>query len=327
MTGIITRKFPITGNVLEVAKYGKPFTSIQTAINTAAANDHIIIYPGTYNENVTIATAGITISGIDKKKTFIDSITITGKDVVLSNISVSGNSTIVCTVTYDWGKWIEVSDCDLYGNVNLGTTETACSYKVRLLRVFIYGDSTKTLVQNFADSTWSHAVDCSMDSGKWGTRDSITYSVYRGRLDWYNCKNIIIGTLQYVNNNIWSLAHFEQCDLRINILSTSASNTSNTHILAIRQCHALAPKDQTWTFDGRFEFDVQQSLFWYPAIVFNSTANSRIQHVTGCWYQNANTITGTGLANLYIHQSLFHCAAPVGLGEDMNNSWEAFVDD
>jgi len=51
---------PVEAAILEVGS-GKPYSTIQDAVNAASGGDEIIVYPGTYNETVSVQKSDLTI--------------------------------------------------------------------------------------------------------------------------------------------------------------------------------------------------------------------------------------------------------------------------
>jgi hypothetical protein len=85
--------------------------SISTAITALGGHGTIILSPGTYTENVTIADT-IIISGIDRNTVVITGdVTITGANAVLENVSVNGE------INMNTGAGIRLINSIVVGNV------------------------------------------------------------------------------------------------------------------------------------------------------------------------------------------------------------------
>ncbi len=94
--------------LLEVSLDGtKPFTQIQTAINSAEANDTILVYPGTYYENLVLDNTTnlslLSLEAITNDTTFISQTIIDGShnqgSVILLNGSVYNSTVRGFTIT------------------------------------------------------------------------------------------------------------------------------------------------------------------------------------------------------------------------------------
>jgi len=90
------------------------FSSIQTAINQADAYDRILVYAGTYSENIVINKTGISLFGEDKSLVTIsggdtgDVIKITEQNVDISSFTItnSGSNSIDALIKINAGKSI-----------------------------------------------------------------------------------------------------------------------------------------------------------------------------------------------------------------------------
>lgn len=70
------------------------FTTIQAAVNAASPGDTILVLPGVYQEEVTVAKAGLTIMGQDRETVILD-----GGGLLTNAVSVVANGVTVKTMT------------------------------------------------------------------------------------------------------------------------------------------------------------------------------------------------------------------------------------
>lgn len=122
-----------------VCSYGCTKSSIQDAINNASPGDTIVVYSGTYNENVVVDKAlklvGINNPTINATNPSGNAVSITGSGVVLTGFTITGAST---------GNGIDVSNTSpliLYNNIEgngVGLRNTLAS--TILSRACFWGD-------------------------------------------------------------------------------------------------------------------------------------------------------------------------------------------
>ncbi|HOK58222.1 MAG TPA: hypothetical protein PK659_04750 [Methanothrix sp.] len=122
-----------------VCSYGCTNSSIQDAINNASPGDTIVVYSGTYNENVVVNKAlklvGINNPTINAANPSGNAVSITGSGVVLTGFTITGAST---------GNGIDVSNTSpliLYNNIEgngVGLRNTLAS--TILSRACFWGD-------------------------------------------------------------------------------------------------------------------------------------------------------------------------------------------
>ncbi len=123
--------------LLEVSLDGtKPFTQIETAINSAEANDTILVYPGTYYENLVLDNTTnlslLSLEAITNDTTFISQTIIDGShnqgSVILLNGSVynstvrgftitGGSGDLWSPQTYGGGVFVNVGELSLINSV------------------------------------------------------------------------------------------------------------------------------------------------------------------------------------------------------------------
>lgn len=78
---------------LEIGK-GKRYATIQSAVDAASPGDLLLIYPGTYNESVSVFTNDIVIRGLDRNQVVLD-----GQDKLGNGIGVFANGVAVENLT------------------------------------------------------------------------------------------------------------------------------------------------------------------------------------------------------------------------------------
>ena len=95
--------FVFTYTPLTVCADGCGYTTIQAAVNAADAGDTVYVYNGTYNENVDISNASITLEG-------------EGRDVVNVTAASSGDHAFEVTADY-----VNISGFNVSGATDSGT--------------------------------------------------------------------------------------------------------------------------------------------------------------------------------------------------------------
>lgn len=142
------------GNTITVAKSGGDFTSIQDAVNAAQEGDVILIFPGVYEEEVTINKSNISLVGIDKTKCIIqdtpegakrDLVRVYNTNSAISNITIA-NLTIYNTQTWGGGgssaqEALDFGTPDAGGNSVTGCRVYNCILKGYQDTVFCYPNS------------------------------------------------------------------------------------------------------------------------------------------------------------------------------------------
>lgn len=89
------------------------YDTVQAAVDAAQTGDTVLVSPGTYNEAVTVTTAGIRLQGTDRNAVVFDGaglkgngITVTAADVTVANLTVQNfnqNGVLVTGFTKDGG--------------------------------------------------------------------------------------------------------------------------------------------------------------------------------------------------------------------------------
>ncbi len=322
-------KQPILDSVLYVstgifADGIKTFNTITAACSAWTAGKVIYLAPQTFGESVTLDKAGMSIYGMSRDKSIITNLTITGKDVSVSDITVSGNFSHICADALLYYKWSTIKNVLFQGDVSIGSSGTQNLYTVRFFNCWLNG-SGKHLIVNSETSMHSVVFDnCEIFS----LDNQYSFNIYQGLVAFKNCLNVRWYDFNYTSDTY--LMHVDIYNCRIWFAHDFVTSATNPRIsvLAIydSNIYKLQAYSGAWTFDGYFELIMARCSWFYPNLIFNSLANSRIIDVVGLGIDSPYTISGSGLINLHIQKSIFHCAAPAGLGEDNANIWQAFID-
>ena len=301
------------------------FNTLASAVAAWSTGKSIALAPETFPESITLSQPGMELIGTSKEKTIITNLTITRQDCIPKNLTVSGDLSINCQDTYNAMAWIELNNCIIQGNVSCGTSTVPCIYQFRFFDCQFTGQN-KTLILYATNGGRFYRTRIQ------GLDEQYVVNIYGGQFEFNDECDVSFYNINYLNtgslkNNLAALIFYRSYVWIKTDFVTPIDNT-NLADLQFHWCRVQKKGAYTgnWTFNGLFELDIMDTNFLYPNIVFNSTSNSRITNVTSLGYGNVNTITGTGLANLHIQHSIFGIAAPVGLGEDIGNSWSAFID-
>jgi len=302
------------------------FTTIATAVAAWTTGKVILLAPETFSENVTLASAGITLIGMSKSNTIIGDLTITGKDCYVKELTVSGDYLVNCQDANIYYAWIELRTCIFEGNISIGTSVIRNLYNVYFYDCKCNG-ANKNLVFN-TDSSGS--INFTNSDIQAVADEQYVLSMYEGQVVFHNCRLVYFYNLNYYNITQLAAVRLTNCPtiwIKTDFVTqTTNSNYANFTVVG-GQLQKRGAYTGAWTFNGLFELNILNCNFFYPDIVFNSTANSRISNVIGLGYLSPYTISGTGFTNLYIQSSKFHCVAPnLPVGHDVDNQWEVFLD-
>ena len=314
-------------NVLYVSATATKYKTIAHAVGDWATSKIVLLAPETFTEDVIISEDFTLLVGMQQEGSIIDgSLTISGKDVIVENLTISGDLIITCTDTWDWFKWITIRNCTIKGNIYFGTASTRLKYQALLFNcrinpsedyipaahtIYVYGDSTHLGRDKIINSISYAASDIVLNNGK---------------LQYANCEKIVIGTITYEGSSGDSWFGFTNCEVQLTGAITNNKISPDYAILVFRWSRIVRDSSLTsLTFTNLFELDVMTCEWQMPDLVFDSTANSRLTRVIQLGYGSTSTISGTGLANLYCQDSDFACAAPAGLGEN-SSRWNIFID-
>lgn len=124
---------PVSAATLEVGP-GKTHATINAAVAAAFAGDTILVYPGTYNENITIDKS-LTLQGVDKDTTIVkpsanafEWITINTSNVHLKNLTFDGDGYIIRQAITTRGSG-SISNC-IIKNIDYTPTESYQGYGI-----------------------------------------------------------------------------------------------------------------------------------------------------------------------------------------------------
>lgn len=121
-----------SGNPALQVGSGKQYTTIGAAVAAAAPNDHIVVFPGEYNESVVVDTPGLRITGVDRDTVVLDGeatkatsqtdrqfgILVTADRVVVENMTghhYAHTAFYWFGVTGYWGRYLTAYNNGLYG--------------------------------------------------------------------------------------------------------------------------------------------------------------------------------------------------------------------
>ena len=171
------------GNTLVVAKSGGDYTTIQAAVNAATAGMTVLVYPGTYAEQVSVEKSDISIVGVDREKCIISRASSgVGGDLMTVKIGLNdsadlsgivlSNLTIKNTAAWGAGTAQEALSVGVTSGSGTHTTEVKiynCAFYGYQDTIFAYPKSTLTLQGCLIDggfdilSIWKanvYAYDC-----------------------------------------------------------------------------------------------------------------------------------------------------------------------
>lgn len=313
-------------NVLAVGTNQK-YTTIASALADFVEGDIIYLSPEQFNEDITISTDSVKILGMSRELSRIKSIVVNGSNAQLKNLSIIETATFTSQETWDWfSNGILVEDVDFLGALNIGTPTTVLQESIRMYNCAMLGNAQDLIINCYNGNNVFY--DFRMQHSLLGSENNII--IYGGRLEFERGKGMFINNLQYMTAGTYSLVTFShQYPMAIKQIITVIS--TEFHILTIENSRfdlGLSSGGSDFTFSGKFELDIlQSSVAIWDDIIFNSSAPSRLNQFMHRGYSSTTTISGTGLAHLYIYNSSFKCASPGGLGGDAGNIWSAFVDD
>lgn len=119
----IAQNAPAAGMTLTV----RAGQSIQAAIDRAQAGDRVEVYPGTYNEDLTVEKSGITLAGIeengerpvlDGQSKLADAVQVSGSDFTIDNfiiVNYQGNGVVASKTKNVTFRNLTIDNAGLYG--------------------------------------------------------------------------------------------------------------------------------------------------------------------------------------------------------------------
>lgn len=308
--------------ILKVGSNEK-YHTVQSAIDDWQVGHIILLAPEYFNESVTLSDSGMTFIG-SGRGTVISSITISNVDIQISDMTIK-DFTSVCTIAYAWNKNPNIiENCYITGNINNGTTSIQDKYKLIIKDSHIFSKD-KILYNNSSNSEFA-LVNTEILPLSSDANERISFIIDNGRVSFENCSLFFVDSIYYGHTDTYGSSIFMINSFGFITTIKPTGNTDYWEVLVCRNSELVFDDTKNITIEGKFEFDIQNSEIKIPNIIYNSTASSRISHSTQLGYQSTSTISGSALNNLYINHSIFHFAAPIGLGEDNYNSWEAFID-
>jgi len=178
-----------------VCATGCDYATIQSAVNAATSGDTVFVYNGSYNENVNVGTAHLTLEG-------------EGKDKV--TVTAASSSDDVFEVTADWvnisgftatgatsGDWI--AGITLNGVQHCKISENNCS-KNSLFGIYLQDSSNNELTNNTANQNdWGIWLDYSSNNTLTG--NTANYNNDDGIWLDYSSNNTLTGNTANYNND------------------------------------------------------------------------------------------------------------------------------
>ncbi len=316
--------------VTTLAQGTNEHATIASALSAYQTGMLIILAPEYFDEDVTISIDNVHIQGLSKERSKIKSLTVTGGSPNINNLTVVNDAVFKSAKTVNYfDTKIVLNDIDFFGDLSLGTSTQRMDESYLIKDCTMYGDNK--FIVNTLYGLHSDRIILNMrmlpiaTEGVIGNRSDIW--IYEGNLRFENSGTMYVDSLKFITTDKYALVGFYHCyPLFIDVIYTSTS--TQYHILVIQHCVLTLGTTSDFIFNGLFELDViQSSVSIKTNIIFNSTANSRFDGFQQRGYNSPTTITGTGLAYLRIYHSTFRCTAPVGVADDRNNVWSAFIDD
>ena len=197
-------------------------TIIQWAVNAAGAGDTVLIYPGTYEEEVTLA-AGINIKGVDKELCILTVPDTNTGITMAAGCSVSG-LTFNVTVTGATSIGVEcgdasctIEDCNFVlqrtGGVvataiNENTNNTAATIYIRNCRIHSLVDTNITCIYIQQDNKTVYIENSWCEGGDRGLRVTAVSTVYSTNNYWESLdltQAVVLtaaGTIEMFNDSI-----------------------------------------------------------------------------------------------------------------------------
>src|SRR5574338_679159 len=119
--------------VTSLAQGTNEHATIASALSAYQPGMLIILAPEYFDEDVTISIDNVHIQGLNKELSKIKSLTVTGSDFRMNNLSVLNTTTFISQEAWDWfSNGIIINDVDFYGTLNIGTTSTVLQEAIRM---------------------------------------------------------------------------------------------------------------------------------------------------------------------------------------------------
>lgn len=307
------------------------FKTVNEALSIFEDGNVIYLFPETFNEEIIINKSGVILIGGNQENTILENITITKKNVKISNLTIGETLNVICTDTQIDQNTIKFSNVIFLCDISIGTALIQTTYKCAFYNCYL-NPTDKTFIVN--TSTEIYVEGCESAHHIWTGPSTLpkTYHIilYQGVILFRNCPYIFLSTIEFTDDsNTFAQLYVNNGSLDYVIMTIPDTASKQNNFTFERGRLNNWGKSSALTIQGKMEFN----LFYCHLemgngnnFVFNSTSKCRIIGVTQTVYNSNATISGTGLANLHIFNSIFHGASPGGLGTDSNNAWSAFID-
>lgn len=321
-------------NVFEVAKSGKKYTTIQSAISAATYGSIVLVYPGTYAGNVTIADSGITVVGLNPYSTIVTgTFTVTAKKTRIEGLRFDSTFTHNSQYLYSLHEWNQYERCIFASDVFLGTATMENIYGYDFFECNFVGYSD-TLYVNQTGNWQAHTVirggymmsEEAFDTYGKGYNLVLKSGAY---LRFKGCSDLSFESIYYDCADSTIVLEFDKCRTVLIGSGTFTAVNNGTNFAVLSMNYGLIGNwghSTAWTFSGRFEVDFRWVSLTIPDIIWNSTAQSRWEWCEQRPFGSTATLTGTGLNKLHISNSIFKMDAPSGLATNRGNGWVQWID-
>lgn len=149
---------PSNGFIVDAASSDADFATIQSAVTAAPANTTIFIKPGTYTENITLASgknlAAWTCDALTPNVTIAGTITVTSATTVsISGIRLQTNSAALLAVTGSAASIVNLNNCYLNCSNTTGISFTSSSASAQITVTNCQGNLGTTGIAIFNSSS------------------------------------------------------------------------------------------------------------------------------------------------------------------------------
>lgn len=263
--------------VNQTANSGGNNLTIQSAINNATSGDTVFIFPGTYNENLTLkAGVNLTAFGSDSSLNGTGTVIINGTcsfssagSVTIQGIMLQTNSAALLSVTGSAASVVNLNNCYLNCTNNTGITFSAANTSAQINLFDCNGNIGTTGITLFSDSSTG------------------TFNMVQSNIQ--NTGNTTTASTKSAGN---FMASFSQISMPLNFSSSSASG-SGTNLC---YWNTAAQNATCITTSGTGTLNVTGSVFSAGTASSLSVGNGTTVNFTNCTINSSNTnaITGAG---------------------------------